>query len=242
MGTNRGLLIRTVVVDGTEDSFKSALRRSILGVTFRKNKRYGNNFYQHRFYNIAVTDRLCQWLYEYLLAETPLQNISQFKVKAELFIKWDASGKIAGASGIKVSVYLKMGDLGVGNLGVQEEHEKVKIEFFYSDIDAASPMVSDQLTKIMESLGTENFEVTRYNFQNNEHKKVADSCGVNKVPTVIINDEKFENPNEKDLRSRIDVAFSPQIVAENASFILEPITDSIIEKLALTIKNYPKNL
>ena len=240
MVSERGLLIRTVVVDGTEESFKSALRRSILGVTFRKNKRYGNDFFQHRFYNIAVTDRLCQWLYEYLLTSNPLQNTSQFKVKTELFIDWNSTGKILGASNVKVSTYLKIGDLSVKNLKIQEEHEKVKIDFFYSDIDAASPVVNEKLDEIMQSADRENFIFAKHDFQNETARQIASTYGVTKVPTVIINDQKFENPSEKDLRSRIDVAFAPQVIAEKENFKLEPMSDIIIHRLSEQLKVYEK--
>jgi glutaredoxin len=238
MVSERGLLIRTVVVDGTEESFKTALRRSILGVTFRKNKRYGNEFYQHKIHNIAVIEQLCKWLYEYLLAETPLKNMSQFKVKTELFIKWSQTGKILGASNIKTSIYLKMGDLSVKDITIFEEHEKIKVDFFFSNIDAASPIVKEQLLKMKEDLGEENFDYKEYNFQNDEDRKTAVSYGVNRVPTVVINDEKIENPNERDLRSKIEAAFTTQIEVKGANFMLEPNTDAVVEKLASKIRTY----
>lgn len=238
MVSERGLFIRTVVVNGTEESFKAALRRSILGVTFRKNKRYGSEFYQHKIHNIAVTEQLCKRLYEYLLADTPLKNMSQFKIKTELFVKWSPTGKILGASNIKTSIYLKMGDQSIKDITVFEQQEKIKVDFFFSNIDAASPIVKEQLLKLRESLGKENFIYKEYDFQNDEDRKMAVSYGVNRVPTVVINDEKIENPNERDLRSKIEAAFTTQIEVKGANFVLEPNIEAVIDKLASKIKTY----
>ena len=237
MVNERELFIRTVVVDGTEESFKTALTRSILGVTFRKNKRYGKVFYQHRMHNVAVTQRLCDWIYEFLLAKTPLKNMSQYKIKTELVIKWNSTGKILGASDVRASIFLKMGDLSVKELKIYEEHEKVKIDFFYSTIDAASPVLREQLFEIIEAMGKENFDVTEYDFQDDNGKKMAELYSVKRVPTVVINDGKFENPDEKELRSRIELAFAPQVEANEANFALEPNTRVAAETLVSDIKS-----
>jgi phosphopentomutase len=101
-------------------------------------------------------------------------------------------------------------------LKIHEEHEKIKLDFFYSEIDAASPLVKEQLSKIMQTIGKETFDYKEYNFQNPKDRETADIYHVNRVPTVAINDEKFENPTERELRSRIDSAFTPQIEVNEA--------------------------
>ena len=86
MKNERELEIRTTIVDGNYESFKAALTRSILGVTYRKFKRKGKEFYKHRKHNESVAKRICDWFYEYLRSKTP--NISNFKIKTDLTLRW----------------------------------------------------------------------------------------------------------------------------------------------------------
>lgn len=236
MTDERGQLIRTIVVDGDEKSFRTALTRSILGVTFRKNKRKGKEFYNQRIHNLAVTRQLCDWLYELLLAKTPLKNMSQFKIKAELFIRWDKSGKILGASNVGVSIYLKMGDLSVKELQIFRKNERIKIEFFFSTIDAASPVLRTELLDLMKEMGRENFDFSEYNIQDEKDRKIADLYHIKLVPSVAINDEKFENPDEKEMRSRIQLAFTPQVQEAGANFKLDSHTKLAVETVASEIR------
>lgn len=228
----RELKINTIVVDGDYESFKAALTRSVLGVTYRKFKRRRKEFYQHRLHNTAVAQCICDWLYEFLLAKTPLKTVSNFKIKTELTLRWDSTGKILGMSNVIVSVYLKVGELAVQELQVHKKQEKVKVDLFYSDIDAVSPKIRDQLLTIMKSSGIENFDYTEYNFQDDDGRRMGRIYHVKRVPTVIINEETLENPDEKELRSKIELAFAPQVKPTNAKFILESTTKSTVKALA----------
>lgn len=162
--------------------------------------------------------------------------MSQFKIKAELLIHWDQSGRILDASNVNVSIYLKIGDLSVKELRIFRRNEKIKVDFFCSTIDAASPALRTRLLEIMKEMGKENFDFSEYNIQDEKDKKIADAYAVKLVPTVVINDEKFENPNEKELRGRIQLAFTPQVQEAGANFKLDSHTKLVVETVASEIR------
>jgi len=223
--------IRTIIVDGTYESFKAALTRSILGVTYRKFKRKGKEFYQHRKHNESVTQRICDWFYEYLRSKTPLKNISNLKIKTSLTLRWDKTGKILGLKNVTVSIYSKVGELTVQELQIRKKQEKVKIELFYSEIDVSSQKIRELLPNIIKSLGKENFDYNEYNFLTDKGKKMAKIYSVERVPTVIIDDMKFENPNEKQLYTEIENAFTLKVLPAGVKFQLEPKIKQTIETI-----------
>ncbi len=239
--TERSLEIQTVIVDGTEEGFKTALRRSILGVTFRRNNRYGGKFYQHKNPNAAVVERTCEWLYEFLLSKNVFRNISQLKLKTKLKITWDSTGKIIGISDVKVTIYLEMGDIEVKELKIYEELEKVKVDFFYSNIDAASPILKEQITLLMDQIGKDNFIFHDYDFMDRpKNDDYINSYGIDRVPTVVINDKKYVNPDGKELKSRLQSAFAPKVQAIEPKFVLDKEIGNIISDLSNRIKNIPQ--
>ena len=92
------LRINTVNVNGDFDSFKAALNRSILGVTFRKFKRKKSQFYQHRVHNAAIAQKICEKLYEHLLVNEHLhvgRNLRDFKLRTSLTVEWSETGVTA---------------------------------------------------------------------------------------------------------------------------------------------------
>jgi hypothetical protein len=235
--TERSLDIQTIVVDGTEDAFKTALRRSILGVTFRRNNRYGAKFYQHKNHNAAIVEHTCEWLYEYLLAKNILKNMRQFKLKTKLKVTWDSTGKIIKISDIKSTIYLEIGDVEVQELQIYEELEKVKIDLFFSNIDAASPVLREQIRNLIENKGATNFIFNEYDFMDRpKNDDYIKSYEIYRVPTVVINDKKFINPDAKELQARMQAAFAPKVQAIDANFTLGKGISDILSELGTQIK------
>ena len=221
MGNESEMEIRTIIVDGTYESFKAALTRSILGVTYRKFKRKGKEFYQHRKHNESVTQRICDWFYEYLRSKTPLKNISDLKIKTSLTLRWDKTGKILGFRNAKVVIYSKIGELNVKELEIHKKREKVKIDLFYSTIDISSQKIRKILPEILKSLGEENFDYNEYDFLSKKGKEMAKIYSVTHVPTVVIDNMILENPDEKKLRSEIENAFTLSVLSRGVEFKLE---------------------
>jgi len=230
MKNERELEIRTTIVDGNYESFKAALARSILGVTYRRFKRKGREFYQHRKYNESVTRRICDWFYEYLRSKTRL-NISDLKLKTDLTLRWNKSGKILGFKNATVAIYLKVGELKVQELKIQKKREKVKIDLFYSEIDISSQKIRELLPNILKTLGKEHFDYKEYNFLSKEGKEMANIYSIERVPTVVIDNVILENPDEKRLRSEIENAFALSVLSNGVEFRLEQKIEDIIKPI-----------
>jgi len=232
---SKELEINTVIVDGDFRSFKAAFSRSILGVTFRKFKRKRSEFYQHRAHNEAVTQHTQKWLYEYLLTETNLKNVSDFKLKTNMVIEWDKDGKILGIKNVAIVVYMKVGELTVDRIDFHKKSETIAIDLFYSKIDAASHKLRSLLPDLVDSWGTENFDYKEHDFLTKKGEEIAKAYNVVRVPTVVINAENsIENPDERTLRQEIQKAFSPKIVESNPEFAFELIKKpaaSLLSKL-----------
>jgi len=212
MDKKRSLAIHTVVVRGDFESFKAAFSRSVLGVTFKKFKRKGREFYQHRVHNEKVTNSVCSFLYEYLMHET--QNMSSYDLRTDLTLHWDETGKILGISNIKVALFLRVAELEVDRIEVQKKLDNIAIDLFYSDIDAASRKLKNKISEIIDSIGEENFKYNEWNILDNKGKEMADKYGVKLAPTVIINADPrsiFENPDERTLRNEIEELYVPEI-------------------------------
>jgi len=214
-------------------NFRAAFSRSVLGVTFRKFKRKKLEFYRHRVHNEAVTQRTQEWLYEYLLTQTNLKNISDFKLKTDMTIEWDEDGKIEALKDITVTVYMKVGELSVDRLEFKKKSETISVDLFFSEIDASSQKLRNILPSLIDSMGKENFYYKEHNFQTEKGRKVAQPYGVKLVPTVVINAEnRLENPTERQLQEEIEKAFSPDLMATKPEFFLEPIKKPVAELLA----------
>jgi hypothetical protein len=231
MKNERELEIRTIIVDGNYESFKAALARSILGVTYRRFKRKGKEFYQHRKHNESVTKRICDWFYEYLRSKTPLRNISDYKIKTNLTLRWDRTGKILGFKNATVTIYLKVGELKVEELKIHKKREKVKIDLFYSEIDVSSQKIRELLPNILKTLGEEHFDYREYDFLSEEGREMAKIYSVERVPTVVIDNITLENPDEKKLRSEIENAFTLSVLSSGVEFQLEPKIGDVIKPI-----------
>jgi len=212
MDKSKVLAIHTIVVRGDYESFKAAFSRSVLGVTFKKFRRFGRDFYQHRVHNEKVTNSICNFLYEYLMRET--QNMANYDLKTDLTLQWDDKGKILKISNIKVTIFLRAAELQVDEVRVQKKLENIVIDLFYSNIDAASQKLKTKISEIIDSIGKENFEYNEWDILDKKGKEMAEKYDVKLVPTVIINaDPKlmFENPDERMLRNEIEELYIPEI-------------------------------
>jgi hypothetical protein len=232
MSRHSELEISTVIVKGERASFKAALSRSILGVTFKRFKRRKTEFYKHRVHNEAVTESVFDWLYESLLK--CVRNIGELQVKTNLKPEWDENGKILGISDISVSVYMKVGELTVDRLQVHEKSKNVKIDLFYSEIDARSKKLRLELPKLMENWGKESFEYSEHDFLPEEGRKLASAYKIEAVPTILINAEKvLVDPDENKLRQEIERAFTATVrPSSELRFITDPSMKPNVEILS----------
>jgi hypothetical protein len=232
MSKTKALKIRTVIVSGKRKLFKAALSRSILGVTFKKFKRKKQEFYKHRAHNEAVTESIFDWIYEYLL--TRLRNLSDLEIKTYLTVIWDENGKILAVSDVTVPIYMKVGELKVNELKVREKFKNIKIDLFYSHIDARSKWLRAYLPRLINSLGKENFDYSEHNFLTPAGEKMAQAYKIETVPTVMINAEtKLVDPDEQKLRQEIEKAFAPVVEpSTNPDFRLDPRMKPNVELLA----------
>ena len=219
MVTGRSLEIHTVIVRGDFESFRAAFTRSVLGVTFKKFKRRGRQFYQHRIHNEKVTHSICRFLHEYLLEKT--HSISNYQLKTDLNLHWDDTGKILGISDIRVALFIKTAELKVDQINVQQRLESIVIDMFYSDIDVGSQKLRNRIHEIMDSLGNDNFEYHEWNLLDNKGKEIAEKYGVKLAPTIIINVNPkliMENPDERSLQNEIEDLYVPYIEESNPRF------------------------
>jgi thiol-disulfide isomerase/thioredoxin len=230
MSKEKELEIHTVIVDGDSSSFRAALSRSILGVTWVKFKRKKQAFYKNRAHNLAITQSVFNWLYESLL--TNIRNLGTYKLKTDLKPLWDANGKISAISDITVSVYMKVGELRVKELQVHEKFRNVKMDLFYSQTEFSSQELRSKIPLLIESMGKE-IIYHDYDYSTKEGKEMADAYGVRGTPTIVINaDKKSENPDVKELQQEIEDAFAPVVESvEESKFIRDPALGANIESL-----------
>lgn len=210
MSKTKEFEISTVIVSGTRNLFKAALSRSILGVTYKKFSRRKAKFFANRVHNEIVTESVFECLYESLLST--LRNVSDLDIKTKLKPEWDENGKLLAVSDLAVSVYMKVGELRIEKLHVQETVESIKVDLFFSEIDARSKKLRNELPKIVDEIGKQKIEYTEHNFLVPEGRKMAEAYGVTTVPTVLINAEKsLVDPEENQLRQELEKAFEARV-------------------------------
>lgn len=239
MVKGKSVEISTVIVNGDYDSFKAALTRSVLGVTFAKFKRKRSDFYQHRVHNTAITKRICNWLYEYLLTHPELRlqkNLRDFKLRTCLTLNWNETGKIIGVSDVKVFIYSEIAQLTVKKLQLLEKPEKIKVDLFFSQIDDPSIKLRSILPTMLKSMGYENFDYNEHDFLSKEGREAARIFHVDRVPTVVIDGNNYVNPNEKKLRQELEGAFSPRIQAIEPKFQFSKVAKPNVALLANILK------
>lgn len=240
MTTGKSIDINTVIVDGDFDNFSAALSRSILGVTYVKFKRKKSEFFEHRVHNKAITKKMCDKIYECLLKHRELQldqKLRDFKLRTSLTLNWNQKGKIIGVSNVKVCIYSEIGQLSLEKLQLIENAEKIKIDFFYTQVDDNSIKLEKTLPQILESMGGhETFDFNKHNFLTDEGRDAAKVFSIDRVPTVVIDGKAFVNPNENKLRQEILGVFSPNIEAIKPEFKFSQVAKSNVTRLATILK------
>jgi hypothetical protein len=227
------LEISTIVVSGARNLFKAALARSILGVTFKKYRRRRGEFFANRAHNEAVTEGIFECLYELLL--THLRNVSDLDIKTRLKPQWDdASGRILSVSDVSVSVYMKVGELKIEKLRVRETISSVRVDLFFSEIDARSKELRSELPKIIREIGTDKVEFSEKDFLSAEGQKLGKTYGITTVPSILINAEKLlVDPDEKYLKQEIEKAFAARVEpAGNLEFVPDSLLKPNVQVLA----------
>ncbi|MEM2146816.1 MAG: hypothetical protein QW279_15745 [Candidatus Jordarchaeaceae archaeon] len=210
MSKTKELEISTVIVSGTRNLFKAALSRSLLGVTYKKFSKRKTKFFANRTHNEIVTEGVFDCLYESLL--TSVTNVSDLDIKTKLKPEWDENGKLLSVSDLSVSVYMKVGELKIQKLQVKDTIDSIKIDLFFSEIDARSRKLRTDLPSIIKEIGNQKIEYTEHDFLTPEGRQMAQAYKIETVPTVLINAEKpLEDPNENQLRQEIEKAFQARV-------------------------------
>jgi len=235
MASERKLAIHTVIVNANPQSIETALTRSILGVTYKKFSRKKSGLTHNWSYNNEITKQICSCLYECLKNKTKL-SMDDFKVKIDLTLKWDSNGKILGISDIVVSIYLKVGALAIAELSAQTDQSPVEVDLFYSDIDIASENLKKELPNIIREFGLNKVNYSEYDFLKDDTKTMREALKITRVPTVIIDDKQFVNPDLNKIRSELTIAFSPSVLPANTEFIKEA-TKPLVKELEVILNN-----
>jgi len=232
--------IRTTLVPGDFDSFKAALGRSILGVTFKKFRKRGSAFFQTRAYNSAIVAEFCRQLHEKLQGNFDNIPLKYLQIKADMNVTWNDIGRIIAISDVELSAYVLLGQLSVTDAVIQSQTDRVKVDFFYSPIDLGSQVVKKTLDDIESEMG-KLLERHDYDFMKSDDsiKKIAKALNVSRVPTVVLNQsDLLENPSRSELLNKVNEALHPSVHMGNVNFSLEPSLLVLSESLVSLSKSH----
>ena len=236
MAKRRALEVNSRLVDGDYDSFKAANSRSLLGVTYIKNKRKPN-ISQSRRYNQVLVEELIRYAHSKLQQEVGSNILKYLKLYTSLKIDWDNAGRIREISDLRISVYSHVGELDLGNIVFGSGPERINVDFFYSKVDAASPLVQSGLKELESAMGVDNLQVNSFDFFSEEGKRKALLLKVGKVPTVVINGTiSLENPTKNQIFDRVNEMLSPSIKSSRSDFMAEPSSKLVYETIASKAK------
>jgi len=228
---------RTTIVAGDYDSFRAALTRSIVGVTFKKFKKLGLRFYSKKAQNMAIVDIICRTFYEKLQAELPDVPLQHLRIATVMKIKWDREGQIRDLSDVRISVYEPVGELLIRSANIMKSSERIQVDLFYSSVDFASKTVRRDLDLIEQELGPGCLERHEYDYLDSAGRRIADKKNVKLVPAVVINDEEpLENPSRMVLEGKIHEKLAPYVDPIDVKFNLEVTLGPIHKKLATLIR------
>jgi glutaredoxin len=204
--------LHTVVRFSSESSFKNTVTRMLTGVTYTKFKRLRGKYFQHNQHNALVARKLSEDLYAQMLS---LKDLSTYLTTVDFDISWNSTGKITGISNIQVFMYDKVGKVSAKELLLYRTTDKVKLEVFVSDVDSGSKSLLDLITEIRRQYGEDSFDYQEHKLLNDaDYEKYAKPYGIDLVPAVVINDKKFPNPTESQLRSNIEAAVYSAMVID----------------------------
>jgi len=232
MAKRRPMEVTSRLVDGDYDSFKAANSRSLLGVTYVKNKRKPN-ISQSRRYNQVVVEELIRYAHSKLQKEIGSNILKYLQLHTSLKMDWDPAGRIKEISDLKISLYAHVGELDLGNIVFGSSPEKIIVDFFYSKMDAASPLVESGLKELEIAMGPDNVQVNSYDFFSEEGKRKAQLLKVAKFPTVVINGVlPLENPTKNQIFDRVNEMLTPSLKSSKADFMLEPSSKLVYETIS----------
>jgi len=128
---------------------------------------------------------------------------------------WNSTGRITGASEIMVGIYQPVGKVTATELHVYRTTDKVKFEVFVSDVDSGSKNLLNLMADIKKQFGEDSFDYQEHKLLNDaDYKRYAKPYGIDLVPTVVINDKKFVNFTDSQLRSNIEAAVNSAVFLE----------------------------
>lgn len=234
MAKRRPLEVTSRLVNGDYESFKAANSRSLLGVTYIKNKRKPN-ISQSRHYNQAVIEELIRYAHSKLQQEFGSNILKYLKLHTTLKMEWDNAGRIREITDLRITAYSPVGALDLGNIVFSSSPEKIVLDFFYSKYDAGSPLVQSGLKELESGMGADNLQVNTHDFFSDEGKRKAQLLKVSKVPTVVINGTiSLENPTKNQIFDRVSEMLTPTLKSSRSDFMLEPSAKLVYETLAKT--------
>jgi len=229
MSKHRPLEVTSRLVAGDYDSFKAAINRSLMGVTYISNRRKPK-ISQSRRYNQVVVEELIRHAYSKLQQELGSNVMKYMKLHTSLRIDWDSAGRIKEISDLKISAYSLVGELDLGSIVFGGSPEKILVDFFQSKVDAASPVVAANLKELEQTMGPENVQINTYDFFSEEGKRKAQLLKVTKVPTVVINGTTtLENPTKNQIFDQVNESLTPSIKSTRSDFMLEPSSKPVLE-------------
>jgi hypothetical protein len=118
-------------------------------------------------------------------------------------------------SNIEVFIYEKVGKVSANELLLYRTTDKVKLEVFVSDVDSGSKSLLDLIAEIRRQYGEDSFDYQEHKLLSDaDYERFAKPFGIDLVPAVVINDKKFSNPSESQLRSNIEVAVYSAMVLD----------------------------
>jgi len=226
--------IRTTIVAGDYDSFKAALTRSIVGVTFKKFKRLGSRFYATKADNLAIVDSACRSLYEQLQGKLESKGIplKHLRVSTSMKLRWDKDGRIADLSDVRVGVFQPIGELSVKSASIQRKTEGIRLDLFYSSVDFRSQAIRKELDQLVSEVGKDLLQREDHDYLQPEAKREADKLGVKLVPAVVINrEEVIDDPSRATLSNKINEFLSFDVKTIDTRFLSEVTLGPISQQL-----------
>lgn len=231
MSRRKPLEVTSRLVSGDYDSFKAANNRSLMGVSYISNKRKPK-VSQARHYNQVVVEELIRYAHSKLQEKLGANTLKYLKLHTSLKIDWDAAGRIDKITELKISAYSPVGELDLGDVDFVKRPEKIVVDFFYSKVDAASPVVEASLKELEQSMGKDNFQLNPHDFFSDEGKRKALLLRVTRVPAVVIGGQSpLENPTKNQVFDHVNEMLTPTIKTTKADFMKEPSLGVVVEAL-----------
>jgi len=223
--------VKTTVMDGNYDSLKAAFSRSVLGVTYKKNKRKKKSFYATRVHNEEFTKKAFEYLYLTLRNKVE-DNLNKYKLRATYTLIWDDNGTIMGFKDLTFNIYQTTGTLIIDNIHLTKNEDIVKIDVFYSDYDSGSKMTLDILNKIEKEIGLDKISISKHNINDDDYQEMTRLFNVELIPAVQINEIKIKEPDEKKIRDAILKTLDQKIKSPEPQYIPETDFKKTILKLS----------